>query len=313
MAMSESNESIRADSYESDRSNEIRLVLETQSGEKFICSVPRDMKLSTIIADFFEELELQATDSKGQGLRGVIDLADPENPNRTKRLNSDQTVEEAGLFDGATLRFFPESIAGAVDERERIRALVADHRDMEELAGWNDHIKFDANTSHAPTRYVITFDYKGFKELSPDGHTPSKSTHHQVEIILSADYPRTAPLVRWLTPVFHPNIDPATGGVCLGVIMDRYMPGLGLARLTTMLAEMVQYRNFDQFNPMNKAAAKWAANPEHEHFITDIGGSVCQGPIHEIRKLIENSLSGENERTPVKFTRLRRKGIYDDR
>jgi len=279
----------------------IRLYIESPDGERFECDVPAEAQLSTLAADFFEQQGWPTRDSRGRGQRAVVELLDPENPDRTKRLRGEQTVGDAGLWDGAILRVFPESIAGRVDERDRVRALVADHNDMIELADWNTHIKFEANLSYAPFKYEITLDYPSFRALSEDGHTPEISTVHRAEIILGADYPRRAPRVRWLTPIFHPNIRPSDGAVCLGVLMDRYLPGLGLARLVTMLAEMLQWRNFDMTSALNRAAAEWAADLEHWQYIHEIGGSPFQGPVHE---WIEKMFKGGGERQRITFQRV---------
>ncbi|HEY0406344.1 MAG TPA: ubiquitin-conjugating enzyme E2 [Pyrinomonadaceae bacterium] len=265
----------------------IKVYIEDTAGERFECELPAKTQLSKLAADFFEERGWPTQDGRGRGQRAVVELVDPENPDRTKRLRGEQTVGDAGLWSGATLRIFPESIAGAVDERERVRALVADHQDMNELVKWNKHIRFEPNLTHAPTLYKITFDYPSFRALSDDGHTPLISTEHRVEITLGADYPRKAPFVRWMTPIFHPNIRTDDGAVCLGVLMDRYLPGLGLARLVTMLAEMTQYRNFDMSSPLNVRAAEWAADAAHWPHIQQIGGSPFQGPVHELLALFE--------------------------
>jgi ubiquitin-protein ligase len=286
----------------------MKVFVEDTAGDQFECDIPADTKLSDLAADFFNDRDWPTTDNRGRGNRAVVELVDTENPDHTKRLRGEQTVEDAGLWDGCVLRIFPESIAGVVDERERIRALVADHQDMQDLVSWNPHIKFEPNASHAPTRYIVTFDYRSFSGLEADGHTPQISTEHRVEIILGADYPRRAPMVRWLTPIFHPNISPETGAVCLGVIMDRYLPGLGLARLVTMLAEMVQYRNFDMSDALNRAAAEWTLDTEHWKHIEDIGGSPFQGPVHELFKDMEKSRDGEGKRTRIKFKHLSSEG-----
>ena len=201
---------------EADPQKTIRIFVEDGAGERFEAEIPCDTLLSEVAADFFEERDWPTQDSRGRGQRAVVELVDSENPDRTKRLQGDKSICDS-VLDGDTLRIFPESIAGAaVDERDRVRALVADHQDMKELVEWNKKIAFEANMSHAPTLYTITFDYSSFQALKDDGDTPVISRPHRVEIILGADYPRRAPFVRWLTPIFHPNIHPHNGAVCLG-------------------------------------------------------------------------------------------------
>lgn len=280
---------------------EISVFIEDTSGNRFECDIPDNTQLNQIAADFFEDRGWPTTDSQGRGQRAVVELVDPENPDRTKRLRGEQSAEDAGLWNGAVLRIFPESIAGVVDERRRIQALVADLKDMEELIGWNPHIKFETNRETAPTLYTVTFDYPSFRELESDGHTPLISNEHRVEIILGADYPWNAPRVRWLTPIFHPNISPENGAVCLGVLMDRYLPGLGLARLVTMLSEMAQYRNFDMSNALNRQAAQWTLDPTHWPHIEEIGGSPFQGPVLELFKMLEKAEGEGSERPRIAF------------
>ena len=289
-----------------DNNETIRIFIETPSGERFEADVPVETPLNKLAADFFESQEWPTTDTRGRGQRAVVEVVDSDNPDRTKRLRGEQTLEDTGLGDESILRIFPEAIAGAaVDERERIRALVADHEDMKDLVEWNTHITSTANMSHAPTQYTVTFKYPSFSGLSDDGHTPVIANTHQVEITMGAEYPRRAPFVRWLTPIFHPNIDPADGEVCLGVLRERYLPGLGLARIVNMLAEMVQFRNFDMSNAFNRDAAAWTLDSDHWEYIQQIGGSPIQGPVHELFKQFEADYQGEGTRPRIEFTRTR--------
>ncbi len=267
-----------------DESEVRKIFVEAPSGERFEADIPCGTLLSRVAADFFESQEWPTQDRRGRGQRAVVELANPKNPDDTKRLNGDLDICEAGVENGDVLRIFPESIAGAVDTRARLNALIADHNNMQALERGNPKITFEANRTHAPDRYEVTFHYSSFVELPPQAHEPLQRQTHQVEIILGADYPRRAPFVRWLTPIFHPNIRPTDGAVCLGVLRERFLPGLGLARLTRMLAEMVQWRNYDAFNPFNRVAADWAANPKHWDQIKEIGGHPFQGPIEQLLK-----------------------------
>ncbi len=284
--------------------NTISIFIESPDGERFECDVPVDLQLNKLATDFFEAKDWPTTDSQGRGQRAVVEVVDPDEPERTKRLRGEQTVDETGLGDGSILRIFPEAIAGAIDERKRIRALITDRQELKDLVEWNTKIHFSANIDHAPTQYTITFDHKSFTGIEADGHTPRIGTGHQVQITMGADYPINAPRVEWLTEIFHPNIHPQNGAVCLGVLQDRYLPGLGLARLVTMLAEMVQYRNFDMSSPLNKQAAEWTMDPNHWPFIQAIGGSPFQGPVHELLKQFET----EWQRPRIQFTPTRRQG-----
>jgi ubiquitin-protein ligase len=52
--------------------------------------------------------------------------------------------------------------------------------------------------------YVIEYRCKGIERLQ--GNDPVFRTNHQVQIILSNDYPRNSPSAKFLTPIFHPNV-----------------------------------------------------------------------------------------------------------
>jgi ubiquitin-protein ligase len=282
----------------------MRVFIEDTAGQKFECDVPSNTPLSTVAADFFEDRGWNIRDGHGRNQRAVVELVDPTNPSRTKRLRGDLTVEKAALRDGDTLRIFPESIAGTIEPRNRVRALVSDQQEILELVEWNTHVKFKANSDTAPWRYIVTFDYPSFAALSNDGHTPLVRKEHQVEIVLHADYPRHAPFVRWLTPIFHPNIRQSDGAVCLGVLMERYLPGMGLARLVTMLGEMLQYRNYDFIHPLNAEAATWASERANWHYIDEIDGSPFQGPVEDLLNQLMQTTEGGGPRTRLDFRSL---------
>ena len=266
-----------------------RILVEAPSGDSFEADVPCGTPLKSVAADFFESQGWPAQDRRGRGQRAVVEQVNPNNPDDTKRLNGELDVCEA-LEDGDTLRIFPESIAGAVDHKARLRVLIADQNDMTELAERNPAISFEANRTHAADRYEVTLRYRSFVELPPGAQEPRIGDEHRVEIILGSDYPRRAPFVRWITPIFHPNIH--DGAVCLGVLQERYLPGLGLTRLVRMLAEMAQWRNFDAFHALenNEEAGEWARDPQNFGQIQAIGGHPLQGPIAGFLKEIDRAV-----------------------
>ena len=56
------------------------------------------------------------------------------------------------------------------------------------------------------------------------------SSKHHVEIKLGSSYPRTMPEIRWLTPIYHPNIS-EIGMVCLGGYGTHWVPSVQLDEL----------------------------------------------------------------------------------
>ena len=91
---------------------------------------------------------------------------------------------------------------------------------------------------------------------------------HHVEIKLGSSYPRTIPEIRWLTPVYHPNIS-EIGMVCLGGYGTHWVPSVQLDELCTMLWDMLRYHNYDIRSPYNRDAALWVAQQQTIRFPTD--------------------------------------------
>ena len=282
----------------SNHKDTISVIIEDTAGKQYGINLPITAKLNEVCNEFFVDAYGSSFDDN---LRAVAELIDPNNPNISKRLDSNKTIKELGLYDDAVLRVFPESIAGAIDEHKRITALIAAHKQMEALKRTNSKIDFTPNMSQAPTRYTIVFHEKGICGLKEDGHTPIILDHHELEIKLGPNYPGEAPSVRWITPIFHPNIRPKTGDVCLGVLREKYLPGLGLAKLVVMLFEMLQYRNYDIDNPFNPKAAAWAEKEAHQTFITEIGGYTYQDPVAKLLDKIDKlSRTRQYEFKPIK-------------
>lgn len=91
---------------------------------------------------------------------------------------------------------------------------------------------------------------------------------HEVEIKLGASYPRTMPEIRWLSPIYHPNIS-EIGMVCLGGYGTHWVPSLNLDELCGMLWDMARFHNYDVRSPYNRDAALWVANQTSFRFPLD--------------------------------------------
>ena len=114
------------------------------------------------------------------------------------------------------------------------------------------------------TSTSITFKAKACARPGKDQAGPG----HRVEIKLGASYPRSIPEIRWLTPIYHPNIS-EIGMVCLGGYGTHWVPSVQLDELCLMLWDMVRYHNYDIRSPYNRDAALWVANQTSILFPTD--------------------------------------------
>ena len=138
----------------------------------------------------------------------------------------------------------------AFDIRET--RLRNDLRQVRELVNRSQFIHILNTDGDPPEKYHIQFTCRGVEKIRPDGE-PIFREVHEVSIYLHAEYPLKQPQLKWLTPIFHPNIH-VTGAVCIGA----WWPAKTLDALLLGLAEMVQYKNYDPKDPMNSKAASWA-------------------------------------------------------
>jgi hypothetical protein len=157
-------------------------------------------------------------------------------------------------------------------ESPQTRRLRSDAAAMERLAAESSILRFKVGGA-PPNRYLVEF--RG-KSLTRERGRVGLREEHRVEIKLGAMYPRTMPELRWLTPIFHPNIS-EIGMVCLGGYATHWVPSLRLDALCQMLWDMARYYNYDIRSPYNREAALWAANQ------TAFGFPIDPRPLRDVR------------------------------
>lgn len=132
-----------------------------------------------------------------------------------------------------------------------------DYKRVRELVNRSELIRIVQTDGDPPEKYLIRFTCRGVESVTPAG-TPVIRETHDVTLYLHAEYPLKQPQMKWLTPIFHPNIH-ITGAVCIGA----WWPAKTLDELLLTLGEMVQYKNLGPKDPMNSRAAAWALRHKH--------------------------------------------------
>jgi ubiquitin-protein ligase len=138
----------------------------------------------------------------------------------------------------------------AFDIRET--RLRNDYNRIRDLVDRSEFVHIVATEGDPVEKYLIRFTCRGVEKVSPSGK-PVYRDAHDVSVYLHSEYPLKQPQLKWLTPIYHPNIH-VTGAVCIGA----WWPAKTLDELLLTLGEMVQYKNFDPRDPMNSRAATWA-------------------------------------------------------
>ncbi len=149
-------------------------------------------------------------------------------------------------------------------ESPRMRRLRNDLAALDRLRSESSIFRFSSQ-GDPPHLYRIFLQGKGL--WRDHGKVRILDKHH-VEIKLGSSYPRTLPEIRWLTPIYHPNIS-EIGMVCLGGYGTHWVPSVQLDELCVMLWDMVRYHNYDIRSPYNRDSALWVASQTAILFPTD--------------------------------------------
>ena len=118
----------------------------------------------------------------------------------------------------------------------------------------------DVQPGFPPEKYIITYTCRGVADIDQSG-APRFADFHQARIYLPSDYPLREPYVKWLTPIWHPNIEHIEPhSVCTNTPRGHWM-NHSLADLVLMMGEMVQYKRYyaiwERPLPVDRDAAKW--------------------------------------------------------
>ncbi len=229
--------------------------------------IPVDVPVRDLLAELASMLELPTVGPDGRPMGYRMD-----SKALGRELREEETLAGAGIPSDDRLMITTDITAGAVslDSNPRLRRLRKDYELIQEVTARSDLIQFKAVYEHPglpPERYIITYTCKGLVGLDRKGN-PKIGERHEVEIYLHSQYPQRWPGMKWLTPIWHPNINHANGSVCIDAAW--WSASRSLDRLVIMLGEMVQYKNFHDDPtkapyPWDMEAARWCRQYRKTH------------------------------------------------
>jgi ubiquitin-protein ligase len=247
---------------------DLNITVVLPSGGARAAEVPDDVNIHDLLSEFTSLLQLPTVGPDGRPLSYRLD-----SKALGRELKDEETLDSASIPDGDRLMLTADITAGAgnvVSESPRMRRLRADYELMQELSARTDLISVTAQSPRPnlpPERYIVTFKCKSIVGIDKNGN-PKYSDHHQVEIYLHNQYPQRWPGMKWLTPIWHPNINHLNGSVCIDAAW--WTASRSLDRLVIMLGEMLQWKNFHDDPtkppfPWDADAARWSREYRKTH------------------------------------------------
>ncbi len=246
---------------------DLSITLVLPGGGARMADIPDDAPVRDLLEELTALLKLPTVGPDGRPMGYRLD-----SKALGRELREEETLAEAGVPDSDRLMMTADITAGSmkIDASPRMRRLSGDLKLMQELAARSDLISFTAESARRglpPERYIVTYTCRGIVGVSKQGK-PKFGNSHQVEIYLHAQYPQRWPGMKWLTPVWHPNINHLNGSVCIDAAW--WTASRSLDRLVLMIGEMVQYKNFHDDPtkppfPWDPEAARWCRAYRKEH------------------------------------------------
>jgi len=248
--------------------SDMNVTIVLPSGGARAAEVPSDVALHDLMPELTSLLELPTVGPDGRLMGYRLNSRA-----LGRELKENKTLTAAGVPENDRLMLTAEITAGGVVSvagSPRMRRLRGDYDLMQELASRSDLITFkavDARPGVPPERYIVTFRCESIINVDRSGN-PKFGNHHQVEIYLHNQYPQRWPGMKWLTPIWHPNINHLNGSVCIDAAW--WTASRSLDRLIIMLGEMLQWKNFHDDPtkppfPWDAEAARWSREYRKKH------------------------------------------------
>lgn len=246
---------------------DLSVTIVMQNGGARRADIPDDLPAGEIIKELTSLLKLPTVGPDGRPMGYRLD-----SKALGRELWESETLKEAQVPNDDRLMLTADITAGAagLNENPRMRRLRSDQELIQDLNVRGSLVTVEAIGTVKgvpPERYIVTYRCKGIAGVDRKNE-PIFSDLHKVEIYLHSQYPQRWPGMKWLTPIWHPNINHLNGTVCIDAAW--WAASRSLDRLVIMMGEMVQYKNYHDDPtkppfPWDADAARWCREYRSRH------------------------------------------------
>lgn len=104
--------------------------------------------------------------------------------------------------------------------------------------------------------------FKWVGTITGPAETPYVGQKYKLQLEFTNSYPYSAPIVKFLTPCFHPNVD-LSGVICLDILKDKWSALYDVTTILLSIQSLLGEPNNE--SPLNlKAAELWANQEEYK-------------------------------------------------
>nr|UXY87269.1 ubiquitin-conjugating enzyme E2-21 KD [Cryptomonas sp.] len=96
--------------------------------------------------------------------------------------------------------------------------------------------------------------------------TPYQDSFLEVICYISNSYPVTPPVIKFKSKIFHPNVHPGTGEICLDILKNQWTPAWTL--LYIFKAILILLSNPEPNSPLNCDAGNLLRYKDHRGFVS---------------------------------------------
>lgn len=97
-------------------------------------------------------------------------------------------------------------------------------------------------------------------------NTPYSGQSYKLQLEFTNSYPYSAPIVKFITPCFHPNVDHTSGVICLDILKDQWSALYDVTTILLSIQSLLGEPNND--SPLNtQAATMWSNQKEYKKYL----------------------------------------------